>query len=944
MKQLFTQLGLAGFCAYAAVAPLTAQAQTRNASLGGTIKSERDELVVGATVVAIHMPTGIRRSGTTDAFGNFTVPDMLPGGPFTVQIVHGGFRTQVLTNVFLTAEKPTQLEFTLVPDLVAVGTRRATGRSPLESPVPVDVIDLRELAATAPQTDLTQILHYVVPSFNSTRQTSTDGADHIDPISLRGLAPDQTLVLINGKRYHTTGLINLLGSRGVGSVNYDLNAFGSNALDRVEILRDGAAAQYGSDAIAGVINLNLKSDNHGGNALLSTGLTGQGDGFTSLLSLNRGLKLGQKGFLNVTAGADHRGATTRGSAERDIRSWPVFSYDEEEEAELLAASGKTYKDFRQGNGDAKIQNLRGSYNLSVPLSKASDKTRFYSFGGYNWRRGQAVAPWVLVSAQPLDVPDAGALALGYQPHINTHIQDGTAVAGLTLALGQWSLDLSHVLGANRMRYDVSNSLNASLGAASPRTFEAGGFQFVQNVSNFTLNRLFPKVLAGTNVAFGGEFRADHYEIVAGEEASWKDYGRGETDGISSSAGGAQGFIGFDPTSAVAGNRTNTSAFVDLDADVTKKWTVGTALRYENYSDFGSAFIYKASTRLQLGQKLAVRAAYNTGFRAPALQQVLYRQLTLLPTSNGNVYTGIFNNQSDVARAAGIGRLRPEKSRNVSAGLVLTPSPKLTITADAYQIAIDDRIILSGIFGYDSTGTRAAFNDALVNANATNAQFFTNAVDSRTRGLDVVVNYRNGLGRGTLSVGLAANFNQTSIRALKVPAAFQPLQTDDVPGNDYVDQRQLSLIETGNPKSKVILNTGYEIGKFNVLLRNVYFGSVKTYDYNFDELAEGSVYMSFRPKTSTDLILTYKPTKNFMLTGGVNNLLNVYPDDVYTATYKNGRPPVGFKSFEEFNRHFEAQYGRPSNLPSDFDIFPYQSQQMSFNGRFFYLKAAYTVGL
>ncbi|GAB2948621.1 TonB-dependent receptor [Hymenobacter coalescens] len=943
MRQTFTIAAVVGLTACALGSAREAVAQSRSASLSGTVKSENDDMIVGATVVAIHMPTGIRRTGTTDAFGQFSIPDMLPGGPFTLQILQPGFRTQVVTNVFLTADKPTQLDFALAADVLAVGTRRAD-RTLLDSPVPVDVIDLRELAPMSPQTDLTQVLHYAVPSFNSTRQTSADGADHIDPISLRGLAPDQALVLVNGKRYHTTGLINLLGSRGLGSVNYDLNAFGTNALDRVEILRDGAAAQYGSDAIAGVINLNLKGDNHGGNALLSTGLTGQGDGFTSLLSLNRGIKLGQKGFLNVTAEGDYRGATTRGSAQRDIRSWPVFSFDPVEEAQMLRASGKTYDDFRQINGDARIHNLRGSYNLSVPLSKTGGKSRFYSFGGYNRRRGQAVAPWVLISAQPLDVPEAGPYALGYQPNINTRIHDGTAVAGLALGLGAWTLDLSHVLGANRMRYDLSNSLNASMGASSPTEFDAGGFQFVQNVSNATLTRFFPKVLAGTNVAFGGEFRADRYEIVAGEEASWRDYGRGETDGVSSSTGGAQGFIGFDPTSAVAGTRTNMGAFLDVEADVTKRWTVSTALRYENYTDFGSAFIYKGSTRLQLGKKLAVRAAYNTGFRAPALQQVLYRQLTLLPTSGGNVYAGIFNNQSDVARAAGIGRLRPEKSRNVSAGLVFTPTPTLTLTADAYQIDIDERIILSGIFGYDSTNARASFNQALVRANADNAQFFTNAVDTRTRGLDLVATYRDNLGRGLVHLSLAANVNRTSIRRLQVPAAFQPLQTDNLPGNDYIDQRQLSLIESGNPANKIILNTGYEIGKFNVLLRNVYFGQVKTYDFNFDPLDEGSVYMVFRPKTSTDLMFTYKPTKSLLLTVGVNNLLNVYPDNIYTAAYKNGRPPVGFATFDQFNTYFANKYGRPSNLPYDFDILPYQSQQMNFNGRFFFLKAAYSIGL
>ncbi|QHJ08668.1 TonB-dependent receptor [Hymenobacter busanensis] len=915
--------------------PLVGQAQSKNASLNGSIHSEKGESVASATVVAIHMPTGIRRTSVAGPDGSFTMPDVLSGGPFTLQVLQPGFRPQVVTNVFFASDKPTVLDFTLVPEVVAVGTRR-TDRTLLESAVAVDVIDMRELTPTAPQTDLTQVLHYVVPSFNSTRQTSADGADHIDPISLRGLAPDQTLVLVNGKRYHTTGLINLLGSRGLGSVNYDLNAFASNALDRVEILRDGAAAQYGSDAIAGVINLNLKSDNKGGNVLLNTGITSRGDGFTSLLSVNKGLKLGQKGFLNLTAEADHRGATTRGSAQRDITSWPVFSYDAQEEAELLAASGKTYDDFRQKNGDANVRNFRGLYNLSVPVGA---KSNFYSFGSYNSRRGQAVAPWVLPAAQEVDIVD-GIFPDGYQPHINTRVHDATGTAGFAFGLGQWTLDLSHVLGVNQMRYDISHTLNSSLGAASPTNFDAGGFRFSQNVSNATLSRLFPKALAGTNVAFGGEFRADRYEIIAGEEASYKDYGQGKPD----ASPGAQGFIGFDPNSAVAGNRRNVSAFADVEADVTKKWTVGTAVRFENYSDFGSAFIYKVSSRLQLAKPVAVRAAYNTGFRAPALQQELYRQLTLLPTSNGNVYSGIFNNQSDVARAAGIGQLQPERSRNLSAGLVLTPAPALSFSVDAYQIAIDDRIILSGIFGFDPSGTRAALNNALTRANADNAQFFTNAVNTRTRGLDLVATYRPTVGHGTLNLGLAANFNKTIIRSLQVPAAFQNLQTDNLPGNDYVDQRQLSLIETGNPNEKIVLNTGYEIGKFSVLVRNQSFGQVKTYDFNFDPLDEGSVYMVFRPKVSTDLILNFRPNKAFMLTGGVNNMFNVYPDNIHTAAYRNGRPPVGFKTFDEFNAYFQAKYGRPSNLPYDFDILPYQSQQMSFNGRFFYLKAAYQFGL
>ncbi|WP_262920636.1 TonB-dependent receptor [Hymenobacter sp. 5516J-16] len=908
----------------------TTWGQTATAALGGTVVSVTGSPVAGAAVTAIHLPTGLRRAAATDSAGIFSIPDALVGGPFAVQVTQPSFRTQVITNVFLSADKAVQLSIALAPDVVQVGTRRID-RTVLESAVPVDVIDMRELLATGPQTDLTQILNYSVPSFNSTRQTSADGADHVDPSSLRGLSPDQMLVLVNGKRRHTTALINLLGSRGVGNVGYDLNTVSSNAIDRIEVLRDGAAAQYGSDAIAGVMNINLRADNKGGNVLLSTGITSAGDGLSTLLSLNKGFKLGQKGFLNLTGDVDYRGATTR-QYSRSLNSWPVFSSNRASEDSALAANGKTYRDFEQVNGDAKIRNYRLLYNLGAPLS---NKVSFYSFGGFNYRRGRAVAPWVLPSAQPADIVDS-IFPLGYQPNINTRIHDASGAAGITASLGQWKLDVSHVVGLNRMHYDVSNTLNSTLGTASPTQFDAGGLQFRQNVTNATLSRLFPQVLAGTNVAFGTEYRTENYLIFAGEEASWKDYGRGATG----ASGGAQGFIGFDPAAAIEGNRNNIGGFVDVEADITKKWTIGTAVRFENYSDFGSAFIYKLNTRLQLAKFLSVRAGYNTGFRAPSLQQALYRQLTLLPVNNGVVYTGIFNNQSEVTRAAGIPALQPEKSRNFSAGLILTPSPALTFTVDAYQIAIDDRIILSGLLGQ---GITPALDAALTQANATNAQFFTNAVNTRTQGLDLVASYRRPVGRGNFLASLAANFNRNTIRSIDVPTAFAKLQSDDDLGNNYVDQRQLSLIETGNPKSKLILNTSYEVGKFNLLVRNVRYGQVSSYDFNFDPLAEGSYYLVFKPRLTTDLQLSYKPKQALQLTAGVNNLFNVQPNTIAEAA-RNGNPPIGFKTQAEFDAYFQNKYGQPSYLPYDFDILPYHSHQMNFNGTFFYLKAVYNFGL
>jgi len=901
------------------------------AGISGTIRAESGAPLVGAYVASLHLPTGLRRVVATDEQGHFETKGLLTGGPYALQITQPGFRPQVLNNVFLKGTEPMQLNLALLPDVVAVGTRRAD-RTALESVAPVDVVDMRELSVWAPRTDNTQLLNYAVPSFNSVRETSADGSDHVDGISLRGLGSDQVLVLVNGKRRHTSALINLLGSRPSGSATTDLNTLAATAFDRVEVLRDGAAAQYGSDAIAGVMNFTLKSDNHGGSILLNNGLHQSGFGYNGTLGLNKGLKLGAKGFLNLTAEVDYRGYTTSPDYTRDLASWPVFSSDRAREDSFLLANHKTALDYRQRNGDATMLNYRAVYNAGIPLS---DKARLYSFGTYNFRRGRAVAPWVLPSANPADMGTQPGFDLGYQPNINTRIQDGAAVLGLDLKLGAWDVDLSQSLGTNRMRYDLSNTLNPSMGAASPTTFDAGGLQFTQAVSNLTLSRLFDKVLAGTNVALGGEFRNDYYQIAAGEEASWRDYQRGAPD----ASGGSQGFIGFDPTSAIAGSRQNAAGFLDVEADVVKRWTVGGAVRYEHYSDFGSAFIYKATTRVQASNWLALRAAYNTGFRAPSQQQQLYRQMTLLPTATGTTYSGIYNNQSDIAQVAGIGRLTAERSRNLSAGLVFTPAKNVVFTADVYQIDIDNRISLTNEFG---AGIAPKLDSALERSQTTSVQFFANAVNTRTRGLDLVGSYNAPLGRGTLRLTAAANFNETTLRSLRVPTLFQGIQTDEIVSNNFIGQRQLSLLTEGSPKSKVLASVAYEGAKLGATVRYTRFGQVASYDFNFDGLEEGAYYLVFSPKSVTDVILTYKPTKALLLALGAQNVFNVRPDNV-TQAARNGHAPDGFASIEAYNAYFQQTYGRPSNLPSDHDIFPYNMVQMGANGAFFYLKASYSFG-
>ena len=914
----------------------TAASGVAMASLGGAITTDQGAAATAATINVLHLPTGIRRTAVADARGGFELQGLIPGGPYIVQISQTGYRPQVLNNLFLPAGPLATFAFQLVPATVAVGTRRAD-RTLLESAMPIDVVDMRELTLTAPQTDVTQLLTYVVPSFNSNRETSADGADHVDASNLRGLGPDQMLVLVNGHRRHSSALVTLLGSRGVGASTVDLNALPANALDQVEVLRDGAAALYGSDAIAGVMNFTLKSDNHGGNILVNNGLYSSGYGYTTTVSVNKGLRLGERGFLNVTAEGDFRGRTTSADYTRDLNSWPIYSGNKAREDSFLLANHKTEQDYRQLNGDAQILNLRAVYNAGIQLS---EKARLYSFGTYNFRRGRAVAPWVLPSTNPLDLTDRPGFSLGYQPNINTRINDAAGVLGLDLKLGRWALDLSQSIGTNRLRYDGSNTLNPTLGAASPTTFDDGGLQYVQAVSNATLSRLFEEVLAGTNLAVGTEFRNDRYAIAAGQPESYLAYA-GAPAGTS---GGAQGFIGFDPGSALAESRQNLAAFLDVEADVVKRWTVGGAVRLENYSDFNPALVYKVNTRVQVADFLAVRGGFNTGFRAPSQQQRTYRQLTLLPTAaNGTVYSAIFNNGSDIANAAGIERLTPEKSRNFSAGLVLTPLENLVFTADAYQIDIDNRISLTNELEVASVPAIQQALAAQSRADITTVQFFANALSTRTRGLDLVGSYSSALGRGSLRLTAAANFNQTKLNGpIQAPAAFASRQTDNIAGNDFIGQRQLSLITTGSPKSKLFASATYEQGRLGATLRYTRFGEVSFYDFNFSGLEEGSYFLTFRPKSVTDVILTYRPAKGILLAAGVQNLFNSLTDNLLQAA-QNGHPPVGFATMADYNAYFLQHYGMPSYVPYDHDILPHQAVQMGANGTFFYLKASYSFG-
>jgi iron complex outermembrane receptor protein len=886
---------------------------------------------VGASLTVLHLPTGISRVATTDTTGHFDMNTMLTGGPYILRISQPGFRSQVINDVYLKPDAPVNLTLTLVPDVVAVGTRR-TDRSAADAVDPVDVIDMRDLALTAPRTDVGQILNYVVPSFNSTRQTVSDVSDHADPSSLRGLGVDQMLVLVNGKRFHSQAALNLLGTRGVGSSGTDVNVLSANALDRVEVLRDGAAAQYGSDAIAGVMNFALKTDNRGGNVLVNTGLHQAGDGLNTTLSLNKGFKLGDKGFANLTGEADYRGYTSR-AITRDVESHPVFSTSPAEEAAKMKGRED---EFAQRNGDARSINYRLLYNAGVQVS---GKSRFYTFGTYNRRNGESRQPWVLGLASPADVVPGLTSPLGYQPR-QTNTQDDASLAlGFTTELGKWTLDLSNVAGYNRMQADLSESVNPQLGTTSPTSFRTGQVSFLQNVSNATVSRLFDKVLAGTNVAFGGEVRNDTFTKTKGDLAGYT----AGTKGTTGADAGAQGLLSFD--SGLDVSRQNYGGFLDIEADVLKNWSLGTAIRYEKYSDNKeSDFIYKVSSRLRVSPWLALRGGFNTSFRAPSIQQQSYSQTTVFHAPDGNINALLIPNTSAIRQQLGFAALRPETSRNFRAGLVLTPTPALTFTADAYSIAVDNIILLSGLFSAEAFPS-AGYAQYLKDNNASVGQFFTNAADTRTQGVDVVARYAHAVGRGNLSLSLAANFNRVTVDA-EVPEKFAEIQDDDDYDVNYIDQRPLSMLETGSPASKVFTSASFEMGRFAIQSRLTRFGEVAYYDYNFALIDEGSYFLRFTPKYVTDLMVSCRPTKSVTFTLGANNLFNVLPDSKKQAAANGHLPEEAYgegKSVAEFERDFRAAHGSLF-LPYDFDTVPHEAVQMGANGAFFYLKAAYTLGL
>lgn len=878
------------------------------AVIKGTVRSANQQLLSGASVQL----QGSTKGTTTDNNGNYSLP--VTAGKQTIIVSYVGFAPQRFT-INVSGTEVTQdvilMEAGDLSMVTVIGSRNVS-RTRTESPVPVDVIPLAQVINEVGQVDLNQIMTFIAPSFQSSKQTIADGTDHLDPAQLRGLGTDQVLVLVNGKRRHQSALVNVNGTVNRGQVSTDLSAIPATAVERIEILRDGAAAQYGSDAIAGVINIVLKKNTGILEANVSYGEYNTSypknyalnkinhksddpkvhirDGETVQGSLGYGFKIA-KGYLNLTGEYIHRNPTNR-TGTYTSQIFPSVNGANRDDS-IIGARGLTRNTFDIIAGNSGMKSGAAFYNFGYPIGENSE---LYVFGGYSKKKGTSAGLYRYPMGIPL-ASNAGKYAPnvfsmypnGFLPEIKSDIADFSTAIGFRSRFSGWNLDLSNTFGVNTFDFGVANSVNYSqfaLAGNAQTTFDAGGLKFYQNTVNADISRKI-NLLQGLNAAAGLEYRIDGFGIRSGEEASYKNY-----DIPSGVAPGAQVFPGFVNTIGDDKTRNAKAAYLDLEQDITKSWLLTGALRFEDYSDFGSTLNYKFSSLYKFSDLFNVRASVSSGFRAPSLQQRFYAKTnTLFVSTNAGlvpVQAGTFTNESQIAALLGIPKLKQETSHNYSVGLTAKPFSGFEVTVDAYQIDIKNRIILTNNFN----GNTNAQIKAILDANgASTANFFTNAIDTRARGLEAVLAYtKRFLQKHSLRATLAMTFIDNSI---KKDASGKPIiHASDILVNggqlvNYFNREDQSRVEVANPKNKVSLALNYKYSKFSTMLRLVRFGEVTYWDPSNPSAPTTAVNaftgqseitdQTFSAKTVTDLSISYDLLKSVTATIGANNLFNVYPD-------------------------------------------------------------------
>lgn len=866
----------------------------------------------------------------TDKEGNFSI-NANPTDQLEISSVGYTFKTIDVSGTAMNIELETA--YTSLTELVMVGSR---GRSRVrtESPVPVDVVSISQLGMTTAKPDLMSQLNMTVPAFNYNKQSGGDGSDAIDFASLRGLGFDQTLVLVNGKRRHLSAFVNQAGTRGRGNSGTDLNAIPEASIDRVEILRDGASAQYGSDAIAGVINLILKKDVNRLN--LTTGVSGfydhkyntlnnadksqfytgsRVDGKTVSLGLSYGLPIGKSGgFINFSGNFLHHGKT--------FRALPDTNVSVNNEA-------LTPNTWRRAFGDGEVTSGGAMANAEIPI--AGTNTKFYFFGGYNHKLSNVYA-WTRNSSNPARFPTdvrgniifvpgimrrTSTGAIYYNPQENVHMGDWSAAGGITGTTRsgiEW--DLSNVTGKNNFHYYGHKTFNVSLLPvnslqAAKTDFDDGGFNFLQNTTNLDLSKHFGAEPGGLTVSAGAEFRYEQYILYAGQPESYINGGAYYVNGRDTvpKASGSQGYPGYQPSDAANAHRTNLSGYVDVAWDITGKWLLDGAARFENYSDFGFVNTYKLATRYKVSPGFNLRGSVSTGFRAPSLQQINFSNTN---TTIANVpgvgptlrYTKLSPNNSPITKAAGVPQLKQEESVNGSLGFSWKPAGNLTLTVDGYWVKMTNRVVGTGYFDA-SVPALAPF---LAQYNVSSVNFFANAVNTTNKGIDIVIDYSKRIRKNTFHALLAGNLQHVTIDKINIPV---PLKASYANQQAFYSTREQAFLKASAPGSKFSLALDYTLGNFSVGTHLTYFGKLVTKGFGYASRpgatpgGPGGAGISdqgngwdpyvlsddgktvvpedfiFHGKLTTDMYLSKKIVRNLTWYMGIDNLFNVHPDQAVT---------------------------------------------------------------
>jgi iron complex outermembrane receptor protein len=768
-----------------------------------------------------------------------------------------------------------------VEEIVVTGTR-AEGRSRLESLAPVDVVSAVALQKQG-KTELAAQLATTVPSIDFPRPSNTDGTDAVRPATLRGQGPDQTLVLINGARAHTSALLNLNGSVGRGSAAVDLNTIPSTAIDHIEVLRDGASALYGSDAIAGVINVLLRQSDHGGGASVTYGQYESSfdgfyggnhdlhDGATTTVNGWQGLKLGSDGFLTVSGEYRDRSNTNRSDIDPRVTPRRITS--------------------RFGDGDVKDGSLY--LNAGKPIGDNWEAT---AWAGGQRRHAETAATFRLPTDATQNIPSV--YPNGYLPLLNTRSQDLQFGAGLKGEIAGWRSSFTVDYGWNMIKFNVENTINPSLGPTSPHEFYAGKLIYDQWVGNADFNRDFEVGLAGPlNVAFGLEARQEGFKIGQGEAGS---YIRGTVR--PDLALGSRGFTGFTPSNVIDKDRTNVGVYLALEGKLLEQLTASAAVRQEHYSDFGDNTSGKLSARYEFTPSFAIRGSAETGFRAPSLQQQYFTSTAILFINGVPFETGTYPATSPVGLALGGEALKPETSKNYSLGAVYHRGG-FELTVDAYQIEVEDRIVLSETLtgsatAAPGTNARVIFN-LLSPFGASAARFFLNGVNTRTKGVDIVAHYRIVDDQaGNFDLTAAANVND--FKVTKTPTTKQTI----LPTPTSLFARQAVLrFEEGTPKWKTTLQGDWSREKLGATLRSTFYGDVNSPG----TLADGSADAHTGPRAVVDLEGRYSVTDKVTMALGADNLFDAYPRQIPPNLNTTGAAP--FTSFSPFGFNGRFVYAR-----------------------------------